>query len=234
MRAVLHELHRLRGDGRRAPRAAHDAGRGRLPPAAARGVGARAARRAPGWSLLCNPNNPTGTVYSPRRARDGRRVLPRPRPLPRRRRGLPRVRLRRPHATSRALARPASRTSSSSSTACRSATAPAASGSAASRRATARSTRRRCAWRRGGSRRPASRSSWRPAPLELGPDYFDQVVAEYRAPPRRPLRRADRDPGRLPAQARGRLLLRRPPAGRTTARTSRAGCSPTSPRAARR
>ena len=37
--------------------------RGRLPPAAARGLGARA-HAAHAAVLLCNPNNPTGTVYT--------------------------------------------------------------------------------------------------------------------------------------------------------------------------
>ena len=39
-------------------------GRGRLPPAAARGLGAARSRRARALVILCNPNNPTGTVYT--------------------------------------------------------------------------------------------------------------------------------------------------------------------------
>ena len=133
-------------------------GRGRLPPAAARGLGAGARRRARGSS--CSATRTTRPARStPRRARDGGRVLPRPRLF------LVSDEVYRefvydgPRAASRAHARRASRSRSSSSTASRSATAPAASGWAASPRATARSTRRRCAWRRGASRRRASRSS---------------------------------------------------------------------------
>ena len=119
--------------------------------------------------LLCNPNNPTGTVYTPGRGRGDRRVLPRPRALPGRRRGLPRVRLRRRARPRASSAFAGTRSRPSSSTACRSATARAASGSAASRPATARSTARRCAWPRAGCRRPASPSSSRSARRSSAP-----------------------------------------------------------------
>ena len=101
-RAVLHELHRLRDHGRRAPGAADQPRRGRLPPAAARGVGEGAHPEARSMVVLCNPNNPTGTVYTPEELADGGCVLQGPRPLPGLGRGLPRVRLRRPHVEERA------------------------------------------------------------------------------------------------------------------------------------
>ena len=48
------------------------------------------------------------------------------------------------------------------------------------------------------------------------------------APPRHPLRGAPRHPGRLPAQARGRVLLRGPPARRGQRGLRALRCSPTS------
>ncbi len=48
--------------------------------------------------LLCSPNNPTGTVYTPEEIEPRRRPGQEARPLPRRRRGLQGVHLRRPEA----------------------------------------------------------------------------------------------------------------------------------------
>ena len=45
--------------------------------------------------LICSPNNPTGTVYTDAEIETLAADLPRPRPVPRRGRGLPRVHLRR-------------------------------------------------------------------------------------------------------------------------------------------
>ena len=111
--------------------------------------------------LLCNPNNPTGTVYRRDELDDGRGLLPGERPLPGGRRGVPRVRLRRPRRHERPQPARVRGDRGPGRTASRSATAPAGSASAASPRATRTSTAPPCAWRRGGSRPPASPSSSR-------------------------------------------------------------------------
>ena len=97
LRAVLHELQRLRARWwacapcpvtTRAEDGYH------LPDRARRSRRASAPRTRA--ILLCSPNNPTGTVYTDAEMETRGRDLPRARSVPRRRRGLPRVRLRRP------------------------------------------------------------------------------------------------------------------------------------------
>ena len=102
-RALLHELQRLRDHGRASascPLPTRGEDGFHLPP---RAVWESALTPRTKLVLLCNPNNPTGTVYTRDELDDGRRALPRPRPLPGLRRGLPRVRLRRPRSRSRRL-----------------------------------------------------------------------------------------------------------------------------------
>ena len=63
-RAVLYELHRLRDDGRRHARAPHEPRRGWLSLARRAPIGRRAVTPRTRMVILCNPNNPTGTVYT--------------------------------------------------------------------------------------------------------------------------------------------------------------------------
>ena len=101
-RALLHELPRLRRDGGRRARPDRHPRRGRLPPPPARGVGEGADAEDEGRRPL-QPEQPDRHRLLEGGARPGRRLLPRPRPLPHRRRGLPRVRLRRPRRSTSAL-----------------------------------------------------------------------------------------------------------------------------------
>ncbi len=206
-RALLHELRRLRDDGGRAPRRR-----------SARGARtASTSRRSSEWRkaltprtrlvLLCNPGNPTGTVYRTGRARDGRAPSAA-------RTGSSSWPTRCTASSSTTAARrrapsacPGARRRRSSWTASRSATAPAASASAASPRATGTSTAPPCAWRRGASRPRASPSSW-PSGRRARPRLREGHRARVPGAARRALRGSLADPGRLPAQARGCLLLR--------------------------
>ena len=75
--------------------------RGRLPPAAARGLGARAHSAHEARAPLQPEQPDRHRLHAARSCVHGRRVLPRPRPLPDLGRGLPRVRLRRPRTPPR-------------------------------------------------------------------------------------------------------------------------------------
>ena len=173
--------------------------------------------------MLCNPNNPTGTVYT----RDEMLMV---------------AQFCRTTACSsssdevyRELVYDGNRTTSAlslagfadtivASTACPSATAPAASASAASSPATARCTRRAHRMAQGRLSAPGLAQLIAVGATELGPDYFDGIVAEYQAR-RDVLYEGLKDHARcLPAQARGRLLLHRAAADRRFGRRSQAGC----------
>ena len=208
--------HGLRDDGRRAPRAAHEPRRGRLSPAAARGLGARAHARARAWCSSAIPNNPTGTVYTARGAADGRGVLPRSRSLPGRGRGLSRVRLRRPRSTSSALSlagfeEQRRRGRQPLQALQRLRHPPGLPGHAQPASSTAACLR----MAQGRLSPPGLAQLVAPAALpSCGSEYYaDGIVREYQARRDVLFEALTRDPRRLPAQARGRVLLHRPPAG---------------------
>ena len=177
-RALLHELPGLRDDGGRLAAARHHLGRRRLPPAPARGVGG-APHAADEARDALQPQQPHRHRLHAGRGHHGRGALPRPSPLPRPRRGVPRVRLRRPAAVFGPHARRASTSRSSSWTASPSATAPAASAWAPWLRGTAEVMSACLRMGQGRLSAPGLAQLMAQGARELGAEYTAEVVAEY-------------------------------------------------------
>ncbi len=164
--------------------------------------------------LLCNPGNPTGTVYRPRRARGGGGLLPRARALPGVRRGLPRVRLRRPRVGQRADACPGYDDLAIvvDSLSKRYSACGIRLGCLATRNADVYGAALRMA--QGRLSPPGLAQLVALGATELGARLREGHRARVPGAPRRALRGALADPGRLPAEAGGRFLLRGPAADR--------------------